>query len=154
MTKRAQIDDFLGRKRLAMVGVSRNPKDFTRDLFREFLRRGYDMVPVNPNVSEMEGRHCFTKLQEITPPVEGALVVTGPAATDQVVRDCAEAGIRQVWMHRGAGIGAVSPDAVEFCKSQGIGVVPGECPFMFLPGTGLIHTTHGFIKKMTGHYPR
>ena len=50
MALRARIDDFLSRKRLALVGVSRNPQDFTRSMFREFRRRGYDVVPVNPNV--------------------------------------------------------------------------------------------------------
>ena len=153
MTPRAQIDDFLSRKRLAAVGVSRNPKDFTRDLFREFLRRGYDMVPVNPSVPEMEGRPCFARLQEVTPPVEGVLLLTSTAVTDQVVRDCAEAGIRRVWMHRGAGMGAVTSSAVEFCQSQGIDVVPGECPLMFLPDTAFFHRAHAFIRRITGRYP-
>ena len=39
-----EIRDFLSLKRIAVVGVSRNPKDFTRSLFREFVRRGYDVV--------------------------------------------------------------------------------------------------------------
>jgi uncharacterized protein len=154
MTPRAQIDDFLGRKRLALVGVSRNPNDFTRNLFREFLGRGYDAVAVNPNTGEMEGRPCFARLQDIEPPVEGAVLLTTPALTDQVVRDCAEAGIHRVWMHRGAGVGAVSPSAIEFCESQGIAVVAGECPFMFFPNTGFIHRLHGMINRITGRYPR
>jgi uncharacterized protein len=153
MALRAQIDDFLGRKRLAVVGVSRNPQDFTRSMFREFRRRGYDVVPVNPNVRDVEGLACFARIQEITPPVEGALLLTSPALTDQVVHDCAEAGITRIWMHRGAGLGAVSRSAVEFCKAQGMAVVPGECPFMFFPNTGSVHRFHGFIKKITGRYP-
>ena len=31
--------------------------------------------------------------------------MTPPAATDQVVRECADAGVKRVWMHRGAGRG-------------------------------------------------
>ena len=153
-TSRAQIDDFLSRKRLALVGVSRNPQDFTRSLYREFLRRGYDAVPVNPNVSEMEGRPCFARLREVTPPVEGALLLTSPAVTDQVVHECAEAGINRVWMHRGAGIGAATRGAVEFCQSQGIKVIPGECPFMFFPNTAVFHRLHGFVRKIVGQYPQ
>ena len=34
-TTRADIDAFLGRHRIAMVGVSRDPKHFSRYLFRE-----------------------------------------------------------------------------------------------------------------------
>src|SRR5947209_5435536 len=42
------IEDFLRQKRIAMVGLSRESKDFSVMLFEEFRRRGYDMVPVNP----------------------------------------------------------------------------------------------------------
>ncbi len=79
--------------------------------------------------------------------------MTGPRITDQVVRDCAEAGIRRVWMHRGEGIGAVSRAAVEFCQKNGISVIDGQCPLMFLPQAVFFHRAHGFIKKLTGSYP-
>jgi len=52
MTTLQDIQSFLDLKRLAVVGVSRNPTDFTRVLFREFRNRGYDAVPVNPAVRE------------------------------------------------------------------------------------------------------
>ncbi|HYL11933.1 MAG TPA: CoA-binding protein [Terriglobales bacterium] len=97
----ADVREFLAQRRIALVGVSRNPKDFSRMLFREMCDRGYDMVPVNPAVSEVESRRCFGRLQEIDPPAEGALVMTAPQDTERVVRDCVEAGVRRVWMHRG-----------------------------------------------------
>jgi predicted CoA-binding protein len=78
MNLRERIDDFLGQKRLAIVGVSREPNDFTRALFREFLTRGYDVAPVNPAITEMEGQHCFARLQEVAPPVDGAVLLTSP----------------------------------------------------------------------------
>ncbi len=154
MTRLEQIQKFLGRKRLALVGVSRNPKDFTRSLLREFTSRGYDVVPVNPSATEIDERPCFSRLQDIQPPVEAALLVTSPAVTEQIVRDCAEAGVTQVWMYRAGGAGAVSPRAMEFCSSHGIDAVPGECPMMFFPQTGFPHRLHGLIRKITGRYPR
>jgi len=75
-------------------------------------------VPVNPEAREMEGLPCFARLQEIEPPVGGALLMTPPALTDRVVRDCAEAGIKRVWMYRATGQGAVSADAVKFCEAN------------------------------------
>jgi uncharacterized protein len=154
MTRLEQIQRVLGRKRLAFVGVSRNSRDFTRTLFREFVSRGYDVVPVHPGAAEVDGRACFARLQDIDPPVEAALLVTSPSVTEQIVQDCAEAGVMQVWMYRAGGEGAVSSKAVEFCRSHGIGVVPGECPMMFFPQSGFVHRLHGLIRKMTGRYPR
>jgi hypothetical protein len=38
-TNRADIDDFLAQHRIAIVGVSREPNDFSRRLFREMCQR-------------------------------------------------------------------------------------------------------------------
>ena len=148
------IRDFLANKRIAMAGISRDPANFSVKLFQELIRRGYDVAPVNPNLREVEGRRCFGRVQDVEPPVEAALLMTSPEVTDTVVRDCAEAGVRTIWMYRATGKGSVSRQAVEFCQERGIRVVPGECPFMFLPESAGFHRFHGFIRRITGRYPR
>jgi uncharacterized protein len=148
------IQDFLSQKRIAMIGISRDPKSFSVLLFEELCRRGYDVVPVNPRTPNVLGRPCFGRVQDIQPPVDGALVMTSAARTDVVVADCAEAGVRRIWMYRAAGQGAVSQKAVEFCKQHGMQVIPGECPFMFLSPASGIHRVHGVFRKITGRYPR
>lgn len=150
---RAEIRDFLGCRRIALVGVSRHRHDFSRHLLRELVRRGYEVAPVNPAAQEIDGHRCFARVQEIAPPVEGALLLTPPHLTEEVVRDCAAAGIGKVWMHRGGGRGSVSPAAVEFCRANGIAVVEGHCPLMFLRDTAFIHRVHGFVLRLTGGYP-
>jgi hypothetical protein len=103
---------FMGQKRLAIVGVSRNPQDFTRVLFREFLKQGYDVIPVNPNATEVEGRKCFARVGDINPGVGSTLLMTPPVESAPVVRDAIEAGVRRVWLYRAAGKGAIHQDAV------------------------------------------
>ena len=154
MTKLADIEHFLGKKRLAVVGVSHNPKDFTRSLFRELRKRGYDLAPVNPAASEIEGIPCVARLSDVRPPVEAVLLLTSPRVTGSVALECAEAGVETVWMYRAVGAGAVNQEAVRFCKSKGIRVIAGECPYMFLPNTGFPHSLHRFIMKAIGAYPR
>ena len=153
MSSLQSIQDFLNLKRLAVVGVSRNPRDFTRTLFREFQQRGYDVVPVNPNVAEVEGLAAVAHLRDVSPPVEGVLVLTPASATEAVVRECAGAGIHHVWLYRATGMGAVDPQAVQFCRASGIDVVDGECPFMFFDHSGWFHRFHGFCRKVMGQYP-
>ena len=150
---RAAIDGFLALGRIAVVGVSRADKDFSRGLFRELLKRGYDVVPVNPNAAEIEGRRCYARVQEIPAPVEGVLVMTPSEATPEVIQDCIDAGVDRVWMHKGAGVGAVNAEAVAMCKEHDISVVAGYCPFMFLPHTGFVHRIHRFFKKVGKTYP-
>jgi len=153
MTTIHDVQDFLALRRIAMVGVSRNPEDFSRKLFHEMSDRGYDMVPVNLTAEEIDGKECFQCVQAIKEPVEGVLVMTPFHETLRVVQDCAEAGIGQVWIYRAGGRGAVSPEAVAFCKQQGIRMVEGHCPFMFLPATAFPHRAHGFLLKLIRKYP-
>jgi hypothetical protein len=154
VTTRRQIDDFWQLKRIALVGRSRDPKHFSNDVWRELEQRGYDLVAVNPRASEIDGGHAFARLQDVQPPVEGALVMTPPRVTEQIVKDCVEAGIKHVWLHRGGGVGSVSPKAVEYAAENGLDVVVGHCPFMFLPGTPFFHRPHAWLKRLTGSYPR
>lgn len=144
------IEQFLKQKRIAMIGLSRNRKDFSVDLFREFCSRGYEMVPVNPQAKEVQGRRSFARVQEIDPPVRAALLLTAPATTERVVRDCVDAGIRLVWVYRADGL---AEETLKLCKEAGVQVVAGECPFMFL-GSGGVHRWHGGWRRLWGTYPR
>lgn len=153
-TTTADIQDFLAQRRIAMVGVSRDSKDFSRMLFRELIKRGYDVIPINPGASEVESRPCFAHVQDIHPTPDAALLMIPSANTPEIVRECAAAGVHRVWMYRASGQGAVDPEAAAFCRENGIRVVEGHCPFMFLPGTSFFHRAHGFIMKVTGAYPK
>ena len=146
-------NQFLAQRRLAVVGVSREPGDFSRHLLRELKARHYDVVPVHPWLDEVEGLRCYDKVQDIRPPVDGALLFTPPEATAQVVRDCAAAGVPRVWMHRGLGRGAVNPEAVAYCRERSIDVVDGACPWMFLPDAGTGHHLHAMLIRLFGRHP-
>jgi predicted CoA-binding protein len=137
---------FLGAKRIAIVGLSRNPKDFSRGVWRALAERGYDVVGVNPEPPADAGPTWFTRVQDVSPPADAALLLTSPGQTERVLRDCAAAGIRSVWLHRGAGRGAESPQSLAFCREHGIEAVHGLCPFMALPHAGLGHRVHGFFR--------
>ena len=48
MTTKKQVDDFLALKRIAVVGVSHDPKEIPYTLWQEFRQRRYEAIPVNP----------------------------------------------------------------------------------------------------------
>ena len=146
------IVGFLQSKRFAMLGVSRNPRDFSRRLYDEFLKRGYDVIAVNPATPAIDGKHCFKRVQDIQPPVTCALLMTPRAATDKVLLDCADAGITLVWIYGISGEKDISPNAIKICREHGMEIVPGYCPFMFMPMTALYHRVHGFVWKAIGKY--
>lgn len=147
------IEEFLAQKRIAFVGLSREPRNIGTTLVQEFEKRGCMVLPVNPKVDEISGHRCYARVQDIQPPPDAVLLLTSPQVTDAVIRDCAEAGIRRVWMYRGGGRGAVSTAAVKYCQEHGIDVVAGQCPLMYLDPVHGVHWFHRFLVKITGYYP-
>jgi predicted CoA-binding protein len=152
-TTLASVKGFLACRRVAIVGISRDPSSFSVKLFRELNRLGFDVIPVNPKAQELEGRPCFASVKDIQPPIQAVLLMTSPLVTERIVRECFEIGVKRIWMYRAGGKGAVSAEAVQFCRGHEIEVIPGECPLMFLSHSGAIHHAHGWIRKLTGRYP-
>jgi uncharacterized protein len=149
MASRRVIDEFLGERALAVVGVSRGGRKFGNTVYRELLAKGYRVFAVHPEASTIEGRPCWPNLKRLPEPVGGVVVVVPPARTEEVVRDAREAGIRRVWMQQGA----ESPDAVRFCEANGMIVVQKECVLMFAEPTGC-HRLHRWLWGLLGKLPR
>lgn len=153
MTTLADVHSCLQRPRLAFAGLSTHEQDFSRAIFKELVERGYDVVPVNPHAEVIAERPAFPTVAAIPDPVQWVLVMTPPDASVAVVADAHAAGVDHVWLHRGVGRGAVSPEAVALAKEHGMTLVAGECPLMFLGKPGFPHNVHAFFKKLAHHYP-
>ena len=148
MTTEQRIKDFMAQKRVAVVGVSRKAKTLSGSVFQDLWELGYDAVPVNPNTSEYGGLPCLPRVQNIVPPVGAALVMTSAAHARTVVRDCAEAGIKRVWVTLGAGRNPLPPEDLAFCRENGIQLIVGYCPYMFLGKPAFPHNFHGWVARL------
>jgi len=146
------VDGFLAQERIAVVGVQRTKEDAANSIYKKFKDNGYQVFAVNPSTTEFKGDPCYPSVKEIPGGVQAAMLVLRPDITEKVVRECAEAGITHVWMHRSIG-NSVSDEAVQFCKENGISVIGGGCPMMFVkPDFG--HVCMRFIGKYTGWLPK
>jgi predicted CoA-binding protein len=131
---------FLANTRVAVTGVSRTPKTHgANSVYRRLRERGYDVFAVNPNAHEVEGDRCYEDLTSIPGGVDAVVIGTRPEIADQTMRECAELGIKQVWMHWGSGASSVSAAATEYGRRHGITVIDGGCPLMFAPTADLGH---------------
>ncbi|MGC8792181.1 MAG: CoA-binding protein [Bryobacteraceae bacterium] len=147
------IEQFLAEKRWAIVGVSRRRLDFSRWLWNQFLRRGYEAVPVNPRATQLDGRRCYPNIAAIEPPPAVALLMTPRKLALDLVRQCAQAEVRRIWFYAAVGRGAASSEAIHFCRNNGMEVVAGLCPMMFLPRAGWLHQAHAGVLKLAGAWP-
>lgn len=147
--------EFLAARRIAVTGVSRNPKGHGSNIVYQRLReRGYEVFPVNPNAEEVEGDRCYPDLRSIPGGVDGVVIGTRPETADATMRECVELGIGRVWMHRGPGAGSVSASAASYGREQGISVIDGGCPLMFGPTADFGHKCMRPIFTLFGGVPR
>ncbi len=142
MPTRAVIDDFLAQRRIAVVGVSRNPKGFGNLVFRRFRDEGRTVYAVNAGADTVEGTRAYHSLTEIPEPIDGVVVAVAADRAADVVRDAIDAGVSRVWLQRGLGPSSVSPEAVELCRKHGLSVVDGACVLMWDEPVGVPHRMH------------
>ena len=145
--------EFLARKRIAVTGVSRTSKGHGSNIVYQRLRdRGYEVFAVNPHADHVEGGDCYHDLKSIPGGVEAVVIGTRPETAEATMRECAELGIKHVWMHRGPGPGSVSPAATEYGRAHGITVIDGGCPLMFNPTADFGHKMMRVM--MSSHVPK
>jgi len=132
--------EFLSLKRVAVTGVSRTPRNHgSNTVYKRLRDRGYDVFAVNPNADEVEGDLAYHDLRSIPGGVDAVVIGTRPEIAEQTMRECAELGIKHVWMHRGSGAGSVSEAATAYGRQHGITVIDGGCPCMFDPTADFGH---------------
>lgn len=147
--------DFLGNRRIAVTGVSRESGAHGGNAVYQRLRaRGYEVFAVNPNAQTVEGDPAYPDLRSIPGGVGAVVIGTRPERAEATMRECADLGIKQVWMHHGPGPSSVSQAATEFGRAHGIEVIPGGCPLMFEPVADGGHKAMRFVLSLTGAVPR
>ncbi len=153
-TSLQQVNSFLRKKRVAVLGVSRDPQDFSHRLFQEFGKGGYEAIPVNPNADEIDNQPCFSGLKELQSPVEAALIMTPINLTDNALADCVNAGVENIWIYNSKGFDTLNSDTLELCHQRNVNLITGLCPYMFWSDSSWFHRFHGWVMKMTGGYPK
>lgn len=147
--------EFLSNTRIAVTGVSRDPKSHGSNVvYRRLRDRGYEVVAVNPNAAEVEGDRCYPDLASLPTPVDAVVIGTRPAHAQGTMEECERLGIRHVWMHRSFGEGSCSPEAATYGRERGITVIDGGCPLMFGPTSDMAHKVMRFLLRPSRNVPR
>jgi uncharacterized protein len=145
--------EFLAKKRIAVTGVSRQPKNHgSNTVYKRLRERGYDVFAVNPNATEVEGDHAYKDLRSIPGGVEAVVIATRPELAEATMHECAELGVNHVWMHWGSGGSSVSEAATKVGRERGITVIDGGCPLMFGPTADFSHKL--LRRALAGRVPK
>lgn len=150
MSKKESIQRFLEPKKIAVAGVSANPKKFGYTIFNDLRKKGFDVCPINPKVDEIDGVKCYSSVSEIPEEYKKLFVVTPKSVTDQVLKDAAQKGINHVWIQQMAN----TKESAAIAKENSIDLIEKECIYMFADPVAGIHKFHRTINKIFGLLPK
>ena len=113
---------FLAKETWAVVGVSANSEKFGYKVYKALAEK-WHVYPINPKLTEIDGVHCFADLTDLPETPDVVNIITPPAITLEIVKECKVLGIKRVWMQPGA----ESADAIAYCRANQIDVVFQSC---------------------------
>ena len=89
---------FLNPRAVAVVGVSRRGDGVGAALLANLQRAEFTgrLYPIHPHAAEINGLSAFPRVSAVGAPVDLALIAVPAAAVEEVVADCASAGVRGV----------------------------------------------------------
>ena len=120
------IKEFMAQKRFAVVGATNNPQKYGHQIVQNLQKRGYEVYPVNPKLTELEGLKCYASLAEIPVKVDVVDFVVPPKVTETTLKQCKELGLDHIWLQPGS----ESEAAIAFCQENNLKVVHSVCVMM------------------------
>ena len=129
MTDLATIERVLAYSRWAVVGCSDNPWRSSHSVAEFLIERGYDVVPVNQQITEVFGRPCYPSLAAIPKPVDVVDLFRRSEYVAAHVEEAIAAGAKAVWTQ----LGVIDEAAAARAHAAGLDVVMNRCPARELP---------------------
>lgn len=121
-------------KTIAVVGMSDKSTRASHHIGKYLADRGYQVLPVNPALSEIEGMACYPDLDAAQAALKATNGSTGidlvdvfraPEHVPPIVNDVIRLGIPYLWLQDGV----VDDEAVGRAEAAGVKCVQNDCIF-------------------------
>ena len=119
-----ELRSILGETRtIAVVGLSSNPERYSFEVASYLQSKGYRIVPVNPNESEVLGERAYDSLLNVPETIDAVDVFRKAEETPEIARQAVAIGAKVLWLQNDI----VSDEARRIAEEGGLDVVMGVC---------------------------
>lgn len=114
---------FKTTKTIAVVGISNKLGRPSLTVASYLKSQGYDIIPVNPTITEVLGERCYRDLESFPGDIDVVDIFRKSQDTMPVVESAIRKGVKAVWMQEGI----VNEEAAQKAREAGIIVVMNRC---------------------------
>lgn len=121
----SQLKKIYELKNIAVVGMSKNEEKAGHFVPKYLIQNGYNVIPVNPTVSEVLGRKSYSTITKIPERVDIVDIFRKSEDVPPIVDDAIHKKdqIKVIWMQEGI----YSEEAEKKAKENGLEVVFNRC---------------------------
>ena len=124
LTVSDQIDQMLGLKTWAIVGLSNNSERAAYRVAKVLIENGHQVIPVHPKAESVHGQIGYAKLSDIPVPVDVVDIFVNSSLAGAVVNEAIEIGAKGVWLQ----LDVIDAGAVTRAHDSGLLAVMNHCP--------------------------
>jgi predicted CoA-binding protein len=108
---------------IAVVGLSSNPDRSSHGVAAYLQKRGYRIIPVNPNESEVLGEKSYARLEDVPEKVDVVDVFRRAEYAPEIVKSAIRIGAKAVWLQ----LGVRNEEAEKLAREAGVLFVQDVC---------------------------
>lgn len=113
-------------RRIAVIGLSRDPMKSARRVPSYLAAKGYDVIPVNPNAERILGRDAVPSLDDVADPVDLVIVFRPSHAAGRFVEQAARREEEPaIWLQQGI----TAPPEIRAARANGLLAVQDMCTY-------------------------
>jgi len=110
-------------KTIAVVGLTSDPMRPSNSVSEYMQSKGYRIIPVNPNESEVLGEKAYARLADVPEKIDLVNVFRRPEFVADVVRQAIELKLPAIWLQEGV----IDERAAQSARDAGMIVVMDRC---------------------------
>ncbi|MFC5467248.1 CoA-binding protein [Cohnella suwonensis] len=108
---------------IAVVGLSDDPSKTSHMVSEAMQKKGYRIIPVNPNASSILGETSYPSLKDVPVPIDIVNVFRRPEHTPPIAQEAVEVGAKTLWLQ----LGIANEETASIAQAGGLNVIMDRC---------------------------
>jgi predicted CoA-binding protein len=108
---------------IAVVGLSDDPSKTSHMVSEAMQRKGYRIIPVNPNAASILGETSYATLKDVPVPIDIVNVFRRPEHTPPIAEEAVAVGAKVLWLQ----LGISNEETASIASNGGLKVIMDRC---------------------------